>query len=217
MMVQKSNHTEKPHPTRLLLTLDLMGTFVFALEGAMAAVDGDLDLLGLMVLSFCTALGGGIIRDLLIGAIPPGSIRDWRLGSVAFLGGSIVFLFHHFVRQIPDPLILSLDAAGLALFAVSGAGKALAYDVHPFIAILMGGITGVGGGTVRDVLLAQVPTVLRADVYATAALAGAGVMVLMVRLKFPKTLAAVCGATVCFALRMVSLWRHWSLPHVRVH
>jgi uncharacterized membrane protein YeiH len=99
-----------------------------------------------------------IIRDLLIGAIPPGSIRDWRLGSVAFLGGSIVFLFHHFVRQIPDPLILNLDAAGLALFAVSGAGKALAYDIHPFVAVLMGGITGVGGGTVRDMLLAQVPT-----------------------------------------------------------
>jgi uncharacterized membrane protein YeiH len=202
-----ANHAEKPHPTRLLLTLDLMGTFVFALEGALAAVDGDLDLLGLMVLSFCTALGGGIIRDLLIGAIPPGSIRDWRLGSVAFLGGGIVFLFHQFVRQIPDPLILSLDAAG----------KALAYDIHPFIAILMGGITGVGGGTVRDGLLAQVPTVLRADVYATAALAGAAVMVLMVRMRTRKTLAAVCGALVCFALRMISLWRHWSLPHVQVH
>jgi uncharacterized membrane protein YeiH len=208
-MVQKTNHAEKPHPSRLLLTLDLMGTFVFALEGALAA--------GLMVLSFCTALGGGIIRDLLIGAIPPGSIRDWRLGSVAFLGGGIVFLFHHFVRQIPDPLILSLDAAGLALFAVSGAGKALAYDIHPFIAVLMGGITGVGGGTIRDILLAQVPTVLRADVYATAALAGAAVMVLTVRMKFPKTLAAVCGATVCFALRILSLWRHWNLPHVHVH
>jgi len=183
----------------------------------LAAVDGDLDLLGLMVLSFCTALGGGIIRDLLIGAIPPGSIRDWRLGSVAFLGASIVFLFHHFVRQIPDPLILSLDAGGLALFAVSGAGKALAYDIHPFIAVLMGGITGVGGGTIRDMLLAQVPTVLRADVYATAALAGATVMVIMVRMKFPKTLAAVCGAMVCFMLRIISLWRHWSLPHVHVH
>jgi len=93
----------------------------------------------------------------------------------------------------------------------------LAYDIHPFIAVLMGGITGVGGGTVRDMLLAQVPTVLRADVYATAALAGAAVMVLMVRMKSPKTLAAVCGALVCFALRIISLWRHWSLPHVQVH
>ena len=87
-MTRETIHAEKPHPSRLLLTLDLMGTFVFALEGALAAVEGDLDLLGLMVLSFATALGGGIIRDVLIGAIPPGSIRDWRLGSVAFLGGA---------------------------------------------------------------------------------------------------------------------------------
>jgi uncharacterized membrane protein YeiH len=114
-------------------------------------------------------------------------------------------------------LILWLDAAGLALFAVSGAGKALAYDIHPFIAVLMGGITGVGGGTVRDMLLTQVPTVLRADVYATAALAGAAVVVLMVWMKSPKTLAAVCGATVCFGLRIISLQRHWNLPHVQVH
>jgi uncharacterized membrane protein YeiH len=215
-MVKEMTHTEKPHPSRLLLTLDMMGTFVFALEGALAAVEGDLDLFGLLVLSFATALGGGIIRDLLIGAIPPGSIRDWRLGSVAFLGGAIVFLFHHFVQQIPNPLILSLDAAGLALFAVSGAGKALAYGVHPFIAILLGGITGVGGGTVRDVLLAQVPVVLRADVYATAALAGAAVMVLAVRMKVPRTPAAVLGAIVCFMLRIISVWRHWNLPHVHV-
>ena len=215
-MIQEA-HAEKPHASNLLLTLDLLGTFVFALEGALAAVDGDLDLLGLMVLSFATALGGGIIRDLLIGAIPPGSIRDWRLGVVAFLGGGIVFLFHHFIRQIPDPLILGLDAAGLALFAVSGAGKALAYEIHPLIAVLIGGITGVGGGTIRDVLLRQVPTVLRADVYATAALAGAGVMVLAIRMRVPKTLAAICGAIVCFTLRIVSLWRHWNLPHVHVH
>ena len=215
-MVREKAHAEKPHPSRLLLTLDLLGTFVFALEGALTAVDGDLDLLGLMVLSFATALGGGIIRDVLIGAIPPGSIRDWRLGSVAFLGGAIVFLFHHFVRQIPNPLILSLDAAGLALFAVSGAGKALAYDIHPFIAVLMGGITGVGGGTVRDVLLAQVPTVLRSDVYASAALAGAAVMVVAIRMKCPKPLAAVSGAIVCFTLRIISVRQHWNLPHVHV-
>src|ERR1700677_3303755 len=211
-MVREKMHAEKPHPSRLLLTLDLLGTFVFALEGALTAVDGDLDLLGLMVLSFATALGGGIIRDVLIGAIPPGSIRDWRLGSVAFLGGAIVFLFHHFVRQIPNPLILSLDAAGLALFAVSGAGKAVEYGIHPFIAVLMGGVTGVGGGTVRDVLLAQVPTVLRADVYASAALAGAAVTVIGLRLNLPRAWTMILGGIVCFALRVVSVIEHWNLP-----
>jgi uncharacterized membrane protein YeiH len=198
----------------LLLAIDLIGTFVFAVEGAMAAIQGRLDFLGVLVLSFATALGGGIIRDLLIGAAPPNSIRDWRYGVVAFSGAAAVFFFHHFVQQIPTPVIIGLDAAGLALFAVAGAGKALAYDIHPFVAILMGGITGVGGGTVRDVLLAQVPAVLRVDVYAVAALAGAAVMIAGLKLGGPRTLMAVAGAGVCFALRVVAVWQHWNLPRV---
>jgi len=107
----------------LLLVLDLMGTFVFAVEGAGAAAAAHLDFLGVMVLSFATALGGGIIRDLLIGAAPPNSIRDWRYGAVAFLGGGAVFFFQHFVQQVPVPLLIGLDAAGLALFAVAGRGR----------------------------------------------------------------------------------------------
>lgn len=198
----------------LLLAIDLMGTLVFAVEGAMAAIQGNLDFLGILVLSFATALGGGIVRDVLIGAVPPNSIRDWRYGVVAFSGAAAVFFFHHFVQQIPGPVIVSLDAAGLALFAVAGAGKALAYEIHPFVAMLMGGITGVGGGTVRDVLLAQVPAVLRADVYAVAALAGAAVMIAGLKLGGPRTLMAILGAAVCFALRIVAVWQHWNLPRV---
>jgi uncharacterized membrane protein YeiH len=197
----------------LLLAIDLIGTFVFAVEGALAAIQGNLDLLGMMVLSFATALGGGIIRDVLIGAVPPNSIRDWRYGVVAFLGAAAVFFFHEFVQQVPAPVLIGLDAAGLALFAVAGAGKALAYEIHPFVAILMGGITGVGG-TVRDVLLAQVPTVLRADVYAVAALAGAAVMIAGLRLRGPRTVMAVVGAGVCFVLRVIAVWQHWNLPRV---
>lgn len=196
----------------LLLILDLIGTFVFALEGAGAATAARLDFLGVMVLSFATALGGGIIRDLLIGAVPPNSIRDWRYGTVAFTGGAAVFFFQHFVQQVPAAAIITLDAAGLALFAVAGAGKALAYDIHPFLAILMGGITGVGGGTVRDVLLAQIPAVLRSDVYAVAALAGAAVMIAGLRLGGSRTPITILGAIVCFVLRMLAVWRHWNLP-----
>ena len=161
-------------PGTLLLAVDFAGTLVFAVEGAMAAAKGHLDLLGAMVLAFVTALGGGTIRDVLIGAIPPNSIRDWRYGAIAFAGAGAVFLFESPVKHIPASLMLVLDAAGLSLFAMAGAEKALEFGIHPFIAILMGGVTGVGGGTIRDVLLAQVPTVLRADVYATAALAGGG-------------------------------------------
>ena len=198
----------------LLLAVDLAGTFLFAMEGATAAIRGNLDFFGLMVLAFATALGGGIIRDLLIGAVPPMAIRDWRYGATAFLGGAVVFFLYGAVRRIPVPLILVLDAAGLSLFAVSGAGKSLAYQIQPFIAVLMGTITGVGGGTIRDVLLAQIPTVLRAEIYAVAALAGAAVMVIGLRLRNSPALMATAGGVVCFVLRIVSVWQHWNLPRV---
>jgi uncharacterized membrane protein YeiH len=209
---------ENAQPRRLtghlLFVLDLTGTFVFAIEGALAAMRGDLDFFGLMVLAFITALGGGIIRDLLIGAVPPASLQDWRYGAIALAGGAAVFFFHRLLLVVPTQLIMLLDAGGLALFAVAGAGKALSFKMHPFIAVLMGGITGVGGGTVRDVLLMQVPTVLRADVYATAALAGAAVMVVGMRLNRSPQAMAVLGALVCFTLRVVSVWLHWNLPKV---
>jgi uncharacterized membrane protein YeiH len=198
----------------LIFVLDLAGTFLFALEGATAGMRGNLDFLGLMVLAFITALGGGLIRDLMIGAAPPASLRDWRYGATALAGGAAVFFFHRFLMTIPPQLIMVLDAGGLALFAVAGAGKALSFEMHPFIAVLMGGITGVGGGTVRDVLLMQIPTVLRADVYATAALAGAAVMVIGMRLHRSPQVMAFLGALVCFTLRVVSVWLHWNLPKV---
>jgi uncharacterized membrane protein YeiH len=198
----------------LLHTLDLTGTFVFGMEGALAAVAGHLDFFGAMVLSFCTAVGGGIIRDLLIGAAPPESIRDWRYGTLALAGGCTSVFLYHSVRQLPPLLLLTLDAGGLSLFAVAGATKALKYNINPFIAVLMGTITGVGGGTVRDILLARVPTVLRADVYATAALLGAVVFVGAINLKLSPRLAAILGGTGCFVLRMVAAIRHWNLPGV---
>src|ERR1700735_4080306 len=161
---------------QLLFSADIAGTLIFAIEGAVAAVRGNLDLMGLMVLAFSTALGGGIIRDVLIGAVPPASLRDWRYATAAFTGGAIVFFLHPWVRGIPTPVIITLAAAALSLFAVAGTEKALLYKMHPFIAVLLGAITAVGGGTVRDVLLAQVPNVLRSDIYATVAIAGAVVI-----------------------------------------
>ncbi len=199
---------------KLLLVVDLVGTFVFGVEGATSAIQGDLDLFGILVLAFATALAGGIIRDLLIGDIPPASVRDWRYPAVAFLGGAVVFLWHSLVSQVPQSFLMVVDAAGLSLFAVAGATKALDYGIHPFLAVLMGGITGVGGGTVRDILLAQVPTVLRSDIYAVAALAGAAVTVAGLRAKLPATLMTVLGTISCFVLRMVAVWRHWNLPRV---
>jgi uncharacterized membrane protein YeiH len=199
---------------KLLFTVDLAGTLLFGVEGATAAIGNHLDLLGLMVLAFSTALAGGIFRDLLIGAVPPNALRDWRYSAMAFTGAAVVFFLHHFVQAIPNTTLVVLDAAGLSLFAVAGTEKALLYKIHPFIAILLGTITGVGGGTVRDILLARIPLVLRADVYATAAMAGSAAMILGRKFKLSPTLAAFLGGTVCFVLRLVSVWRHWNLPTV---
>jgi uncharacterized membrane protein YeiH len=216
-MTETQRRFAKYNPDFLLLVVDLLGTYVFAVEGALAAIRTNLDLMGLSVLSFATALGGGIIRDVLIGAVPPNSIRDWRYGATALAGGGTVFFFYQFFQSVPQPLMITLDAAGLALFAVAGAQKALEFGINPLIAVLMGGVTGVGGGTVRDVLLTQVPGVLRTEVYAAAALAGALIVVVGVRMKMPRTLAMSVGGVACFALRMVAVWQHWNLPKVMTH
>jgi len=197
---------------RLLLVADLTGTFLFGLEGALTAIAGNLDLLGVLVLSFATALAGGVVRDLLIGDVPPASLRDWRYPATAFFAGALVFLLHPFVRAIPMSVIITLDAAALSLFAVAGTRKALTFEINPFIAVLLGTITGVGGGTIRDIFLAKVPAVLNTDIYATAALFGSAVMVLARKIGLPPTVSAVLGGVACFALRMVAVRQHWNLP-----
>jgi len=200
---------------RFILALDITGTFVFAIEGALAAIHAGLDLLGVMVLAFCTALGGGIIRDVLIGAAPPSALRDWRYPGLAFAGAALSFMFYRIIAAIPPMPLVVLDAAGLALFAVAGTEKALEYKIPPLNAALMGAVTAVGGGTVRDVLLTHIPAVLRVDIYATAALAGAALLVLLRRFGLAAKPAAFCGFMACFLLRIVSVLLHWHLPVLR--
>ncbi len=204
-------------PGHLLLVADLAGTLLFGIEGAVAAVQGNLDLLGIMVLAFATGLVGGILRDLLLGATPPASLRDWRYPAAALLGGLIVISLYDAVLMIPPQVLILMDAAALALFAVAGTGKALLYNMHPFVAILLGGLTAVGGGTLRDILLAQVPRVLNADIYATAALLGATVLVVARKLRASPMLSSILGGVACFTLRMLSVWLHWNLPKVTPH
>ncbi len=199
---------------QVVLAADLAGTAVFAIEGASAAVRAQLDLLGVLVLSFIVALGGGMIRDLMIGATPPSAIRDWRYPVIAFVTGLVTFLIHTQVDAVPPLLLTTLDAAGLALFAVAGAEKALDFNINPFIAMLMGAITGCGGGVMRDMLLARVPMVLVADIYASAALLGAAVVVVGRRLGCPPAVAAVLGFVMCFVLRMAAVRFGWQLPRI---
>jgi uncharacterized membrane protein YeiH len=191
--------------------LDLAGTFVFAISGAMAGVRHRLDVFGVLVLSFAAANTGGITRDILIGAVPPGAISDWHYLGVSLVAGLITFCFPSEITQRWSPVLL-FDAAGLALFAVSGAHKALAYGLNPVMATLLGMLTGIGGGIARDVLLAEVPTVLRADLYAVAALLGAAIVVIASLMQLPSGPAALVGAALCFGLRALAIRRGWQLP-----
>ncbi len=197
--------------TSLPYVLDLAGTFVFALSGAMAGVKHRLDVFGVLVLSFAAANTGGITRDVLIGAIPPGAISDWRYLGVSLVAGLITFYFSSAITQRWSSVLL-FDAAGLALFAVSGAHKALAYGLNPVMATLLGMLTGIGGGMARDVLLAEIPTVLRADLYAVAALVGAAVVVIARTLQLSSGVAALVGAALCFGLRVMAIKHGWRLP-----
>jgi uncharacterized membrane protein YeiH len=198
----------------LLETFDLAGTFVFALSGATTGVRHRLDLFGVLVLSFAAGNSGGIARDVMIGAVPPAAIRDWRYLAVSLLAGLITFYWYQIINRLRSP-VLVFDAAGLALFAVSGAGKALAFHAGPVAAVLLGMLTGIGGGMARDVLVREIPNVLRTELYAVAALIGAAVMVIGRVLHVPSAGAATAGALLCFGLRFMAIRKGWQLPIAR--
>ena len=197
----------------ILVVLDLLGTFVFALSGALVGVRHRLDLFGVLVLAFVAACGGGLLRDALLGATPA-ALQDWRYVGIAMAAGCLTFWWSGAIERWRNP-VQSLDAVGLGVFAVAGALKAQAFGLGPVGMLLLGMLTGVGGGVVRDVLVAQVPTVLKAELYAVAALAGAGVVVLGGWLGWPPTPVVIAGALVCTGLRLMAVRRGWRLPVAR--
>jgi uncharacterized membrane protein YeiH len=192
----------------VLLALDLLGTFAFALNGALTALRvARLDIVGIVTLGMITALGGGIIRDVLLD-VPPATFNDWRYLAVAAAGGLIAFTFGRRLERL-NTFITVLDAAGLSLFAVTGAGKALQLGLGPAQAVILGAITGVGGGTLRDVLVRQVPSVLSSGLYAIPALIGATATVVATLLDVHGPATAVGAAALCFLIRMVGV--HYDL------
>jgi uncharacterized membrane protein YeiH len=198
----------------LLLVLDLAGTFVFAISGAMVGIRHKLDIFGILVLSFVASSAGGITRDLLIGAVPPAGISDWRYLAVALAAGLLTFFWQSLTARLRTAILI-FDAAGLALFAVAGTQKALAYGLNPLMSALLGMVTGIGGGIVRDLLVARTPTVLRSDLYALTALAGAALVVVGHGLKWPVVPNAIAGAGICFGLRLMAIRYGWNLPAAR--
>jgi uncharacterized membrane protein YeiH len=201
-----------PHLVNTLLTVfDLAGTFVFALSGATKAVEHKLDLFGVLVLCFAAGNSGGIARDIMIGAVPPAAINDWAYLAVSVLAGVITFLWYPLINKLSSPVLL-FDAAGLGLFVAAGTGKALAFHVGPVAAILFGTLTGIGGGMVRDLLVREIPVVLRTDIYALAALIGATVIVGARALDLPSYAASLLGAVLCFGIRLGAMHYGWRLP-----
>jgi uncharacterized membrane protein YeiH len=193
------------------VVLDLAGIFVFAISGALVAVRKNLDVFGVLVLAGATGLGGGFLRDVLIGATPPAALADWRYLLVPVVAGLLTFWFHPALGRM-ERSINVFDAFGLALFCVTGAAKALEFGLGPVPAALMGMVTGIGGGMVRDLLAGRVPAVFGGVLYATPALAGAAIAVLGIGWGLPFGLVAVLGGGVCLVWRLLAVWRDWQAP-----
>ncbi|WP_181305478.1 trimeric intracellular cation channel family protein [Rufibacter sp. XAAS-G3-1] len=201
---------EKLHS--LYYVLEIAGTFAFAISGATAARKRNLDLFGICAIAFVVACGGGIIRDLCIGAIPPAGLTNWPYLVVAIIAAGLTVHFFPVVQRLTRP-VLFFDAVGLSLFAVTGAEKALHYGHNGEVAVLLGITTAVGGGVIRDVLLTRVPVILEKEIYASAALLGAVLVVLGNYLQWvSRDWVAIIALTVCFTLRILALYFHWNLP-----
>ncbi len=202
---------EHAQTSGLLFALDLAGTAVFAVSGAAVGVKHRLDIFGICVLAVVAGVGGGLVRDVLIGAVPPAALAGWVYVTVALVAGLITFWLHPGIGRLRAPILI-FDAAGLALFAVSGTEKALSFGLHPVVAASLGMLTGIGGGMLRDVLVSEIPTVLRSDLYALAALAGASVVVVGHLLPLSATTITLAGAALCFVIRLEAIRRGWNLP-----
>ena len=198
----------------LFTFLDLAGTFAFALSGAVAARERGLDWFGILVIAFTVACGGGVLRDLCIGAIPPAGLADWRYLSAAMLAAVVSMASQGLVERLAHPVVL-FDTLGLGLFAVTGAQKALLFGWNAEVAVLMGMVTAVGGGVARDVLLNRVPVILQREIYASAALVGAAIATFGDLLGLASPVLTWCAVAACFALRMASLRYRWNLPRFK--
>ena len=196
----------------MLLTLDLVGIFVFAISGGLVAVRNQLDIVGVVVLAMATGLGGGVIRDVVIGAVPPPGVADWRYLVVPAVSGLLVFWWHPAVGRL-EPVVNVFDAFGLGLFCVAGALKAHEYGLGPVPAAALGMLTGVGGGIIRDLLAGRVPVVLRhGELYATPALAGAAIVATGAEMGVTNGVVIGVGAAVTIGWRVVALRRGWAAP-----
>lgn len=193
----------------LVLLLDLAGTVAFAVYGALSAIRYTrLDLVGVLVLGSVTAMGGGAMRDAILGATPVNAVSDWRYPAAALIGALITFFAARWLARL-EPAIVVFDALGLGFFAVSGAGTALSFGASPVGAVLLGMLTAVGGGTVRDIMLSRIPSILYQDLYATSALVGALIVVVCEEFGLDELVPATVAVLAAITIRLVA-WR-WKI------
>ena len=212
-------------PWSLLFLLDLVGTIAFAISGALVAIRKGMDVFGVNVLAVTTACGGGLMRDLIIGSIPPQMFRNPFFVMIAFGVANVVFLLMALHRHMPrkvapiyDQLLFWFDSLGLAAFTVDGvmAGIAIGYGDNEFLICFLGLMTAVGGGALRDVLASQMPDIFRKHIYAVAAIAGAIVMVLLLRVGGSQKIAMIGGFLLVLVLRKLAAHFRWNLPKVKI-
>lgn len=190
--------------------MDVIGTFSFAVAGAMAAMEKKLDPFGVIILAFVTAIGGGTVRDLLLGATPVSWLLNMRTVSVTLTGSIVTLLFAKRIRQFFN-LITIFDALGLGFFTITGMENAISYGLQPGICIALGTITGCFGGVMRDVLLNNVPLVFRKEIYASASIAG-GIVYYLLQTQTSKEVAFISGFVMIVVIRLLALHYKWSLP-----
>lgn len=198
----------------LFVLVDLLGTFAFAVSGAVAAEHRRLDLFGILAISYMTACGGGFVRDLCLGALPPVAISDWRYLATSVLAGGMAIWTRPLIEHLKHPIAF-FDSLGLGFFAVVGAHKALLFGHNVEVAVILGMLTAVGGGVARDVLLNRVPLILQKEIYAVAALVGAAIQVLGQLMEWRLAVTPWFAALICFVIRLLALRYAWSLPVVR--
>lgn len=200
----------------MLLTLDLVGIFVFAISGGLVAVRNQLDIVGVVVLAMATGLGGGVLRDVVIGAVPPPAVEDWRYLLMPVVAGLVTFTWHPAFGRV-ERVINVFDAFGLGLFCVAGALKAQEYGLGPVPSAALGMATGVGGGIVRDLLVGRVPVIFRyGELYAIPALAGAAIAATGAELGVAHGVIAAPAALVTIGWRLLAGWRGWRAPVPRM-
>ncbi len=193
--------------------IDILGTIAFAISGVYAAMEKKLDIFGVVIIAFVTAIGGGTLRDLMIGDLPVSWIRNINYTIIILATTAIVIAFRSYIKNFEKTLLV-FDSIGLGMFTIFGIQKGLAFNLHPFICVALGTITGCFGGVIRDMLLNNIPVIFRKEIYASACIAGGTVYFLLRILNVNEDINDAISITTTFLIRILAMRYDWQLPRI---